>query len=73
MGSGPHSGPAEDKVGLIPWWEGQRWHLGGELLNLASSIKLSMTPHPPIGASGNYFPHGTPRTLHSPITSGGLD
>lgn len=41
--------------------------LEGNPLNFTSSKKLSMKPHPPMGASGNSFPHGTSGTPLPPI------
>lgn len=38
------------------------------LIFFTSSIKLSMTLHLFMMASGNYFPHGTPKSLRQPTT-----
>nr|KAF6429613.1 hypothetical protein HJG59_008978 [Molossus molossus] len=62
QGSGLNPGPAEDEIGLLPWCDGRRWDLGGNLLNFTSPIELSKNPHPPKGAPGHSFPCGTPRT-----------
>lgn len=45
----------------------QRWDFEREPLNVIPSIKVSMKPHLPIGASGNSFPHGNPKNSTSMI------
>lgn len=39
-------------------------------LNVISSVKRSMIPHPSLGASGNSFPSGTLIIPFPPVTSG---